>query len=605
MNQVTGVIPMNTRYVRVRYGSWKRMLILFLVMICGSCLLSRATAQSSVGLRVTSPKADSTVVADSLIYFRGMADPSTTLFLNGMEVPVYRTGVFAAPMQLEEGLNEFQVRQVLSRDTILRKRIVVVYEEPAPPQPTRGFAIESVRILQAGDVWLQPGDLLQVEMKATAGMEATFYNNIPLFEVDPAEVGVAGIYRGEYKVQSSDDLTDFRVPFRLRDNSSGKTTTATSSQRLTVLNQPYTLTGITTAANVPLYYALGADRLGGAKMGELDSLVKLDISGRMGDMYRVRLSDQTQAYIPVSQVLVQKGANFRPYSLTGSWMVNADSTYDFVQIALDERLPYTHVVQQDPTRIVVDIYGAASNSNWMTQKEGLRAIRNVWYEQVNKEVFRVFIELKEKQLWGYRVGYEGNRLFVRVKPQPDTLSLRSLTIAVDAGHDSRNAGAAGMVAGATEHKLTLAMALKLRDALEAAGATVLMSRTSDRPVSNASRLSRFRQSDADLLISIHCNSSVNPMVQGVSTYYRHQAYRPLSEHIRKEMLKLGLADFGNVGGFNFFLNYPTELPTVLVEVGFLSNPADEERLLDGTFQDGVAERIVAGVEAFLHESAEP
>src|SRR5690606_37598575 len=118
------------------------------------------------------------------------------------------------------------------------KRLVVVYRPPAPPKPTAGFAIESVRILPAGDVWLQPGDLLQVEMKATPGMAATFYNDIPLFEADPAEVGVAGIYRGEYRVQSSDDLTDLQVPFYLRDKSSGKTTTTRSSQRLTVLNQP-------------------------------------------------------------------------------------------------------------------------------------------------------------------------------------------------------------------------------------------------------------------------------------------------------------------------------------------------------------------------------
>lgn len=129
-----------------------------------------------------------------------------------------------------------------------------------------------------------------------------------------------------------------------------------------------------------------------------------------------------------------------------------------------------------------------------------------------------------------------------------------------------------------------------------------MTRTRDQYVRNSYRLQRFRQSDADLLISIHCNSSRNPMVEGVSTYYRHQAYRPLSQHILAEMRKLGLADFGNVGGFNFTLNAPTELPNVLVEVGFLSNPADEERLLDPAFHDEVAERIVEGVRGFLKEA---
>lgn len=558
-----------------------------------------AQGQQKSRLNVISPVKDRSVIADTPAYFRGIADPSGALFLNGIEVPIYSTGVFAAPLELREGSNELLVWHVLGGDT-LRRRMVVVYEKPAPSQQTQGFAIESMRILPGGDLWLQPGDPLQVEMKATPGMDASFYNGAPLFEVDTAEAGVAGIYRGEYIINASDNLADMPVSFLLRDKATQTTITAKSDQRVTVLNQSHVLTGLTTS-EAPLYYGLGADRLGGAKMGYLDSLVKLEVTGRMNNMYRVRLSSQAQAYIPVNSLRLQRGAHFRPYSLTGSWSVTTDSTYDFVRIGLAERLPYTHVVQHHPTRIVVDIYGAVSNSNWITQKEGLLAIENVWYEQVSKDVFRVFIELKEEQLWGYQVGYEGNRLVVRVKPQPRTLGLRGLTVAVDAGHGGSNSGAAGMT-GAVEKTLNLAIALKLKDVLEAAGSNVIMTRTRDQSVRNSYRLQRFRQSDADLLISIHCNSSRNPMVQGVSTYYRHQAYRPLSRHILAEMRKLGLADFGNVGGFNFTLNAPTELPNVLVEVGFLSNPADEERLLDPAFHDEVAERIVEGVRGFLKEA---
>ncbi len=561
--------------------------------------LSTAFGQQKKRLNVMSPIKDSAVVADTPVYFRGIADPSGALFLNGNEVPIYSTGVFAAPLHLQVGANELQVWHVSGADT-LRKRMVVVYERPQPPQPTAGFSIEHVRILPEGDVWLQPGDALQVEMKATPGMEATFYNGAPLFEADTAETGVAGIYRGEYIVKPSDSLKAQPVLFYLRDGATDKAVSLASSQRVTVLNQPHVLTGLTATGQAPLYYGLGADRLGGAKMGDLDSLVKLEVTGRMNNMYRVRLSEQTQAYIPVNSLRLQQGAHFRPYSLTGSWSVTSDGTYDFVRIGLGERLPYAHIVQQHPTRIVVDIYGAVSNSNWITQKEGLVAIENVWYEQVSKEIFRVFIELKERQLWGYRVGYEGNRLVIRVKPRPEMLDLRGLTVAVDAGHGGSNRGAAGMT-GVLEKDLNLAMSMKLKGALERAGSTVIMTRTRDQSVSNGYRLSKFRQSEADLLISIHCNSSRNPLVQGVSTYYRHHAYRSLSQHILVEMRKLGLADFGNVGGFNFILNVPTEFPTVLVEVGFLSNPADEERLLDPQFHGEVAERIVDGVKGFLAE----
>ncbi|WP_353126613.1 N-acetylmuramoyl-L-alanine amidase [Parapedobacter pyrenivorans] len=580
---------------------WKLYLLSFCLVSAFdvSFCLPVALGQQHPRLKVVSPAADSSLVADTVAYFRGKADPTGTLFLNGEEVPVYGTGVFAAPMYLRTGVNEFLVQHVVDADT-LHKRIVVMYEKPAPLQPTAGFSIEYARVLPAGDIWLQTGDLLQVEMKSTPGMVASFYKDVPLFEMDTADTHVAGIYRGEYTIQPSDTLADLPIPFYLHDGATEKNVMAESRQRITILNQSHVLTGLTTAGQVPLYYGLGADRLGGAKMGELDSLVKLEVTGKMNDMYRVRLADQVQAYIPVNRLRLQKGAHFRPYSLTGSWSVYSDSTADFVRIGLNERLPYTHLVQHEPTRIVLDIYGAVSNSNWITQKEGLVAIRNVWYEQHSKSIFRVYIELKEKQLWGYEVGYQGNQLVIRVKPQPETLDLRGLTVAVDAGHGGSNRGAVGMT-GVLEKDLNLAMALKLKAALERAGSTVIMTRDRDQSVNNGHRLKRFQRQDPDLLISIHCNSAGNPMVQGVSTYYRYHAYRPLSQHILTEMRQLDLADFGNVGGFNFTLNSPTEFPSVLVEVGFLSNPADEERLLDRQFHGDVAERIVDGVKGFLRE----
>ncbi|SEL54983.1 N-acetylmuramoyl-L-alanine amidase [Parapedobacter koreensis] len=553
-------------------------------------------AQPVPRLKVAFPTSDSTIVAEGTVYFKGRADTTGTLFLNGDAVKIYSTGIFVSPLHLVEGINELQIDHVIESDT-LHKRMVVVYKKPLPPQPTTGFAIEYVRLSAAGDLWLQPGDLLQVEMKASPGMSATFYKDIPLFEVDTAETQVAGIYRGEYIIQSSDSLLDQHIQFSLFDESR-KTVSTNSRQRVRVLNQPYALTGLTTANDVPLFYGLGADRLGGAKMGYLDSLVKLEITGKMNDMYRVRLSEHVQAYVPVNLVRLQQGAHFRPYSLTGSWTVSSDSTNDFVRIGLSERLPYTAAVQQEPTRIVVDIYGAVSNSNWITQKDGLIAIENVWYEQVSKDVFRVYIETKKPQLWGYEVRYSGTQLVIRVKSQPTTLDLRRLRVAVDAGHGGSNVGAVGMT-GVLEKDLNLSMALKLKSALERAGTTVIMTREADKSVNNGDRLKWLNAQHPDLLISIHCNASVNPLVQGTSTYYRHQAYRSLSKHILAKMRKLELADFGNVGGFNFMLNSPTEFPSALVEVAFLSNPADEERLLNTGFHDEVAERIVDGLLEFL------
>jgi N-acetylmuramoyl-L-alanine amidase len=65
------------------------------------------------------------------------------------------------------------------------------------------------------------------------------------------------------------------------------------------------------------------------------------------------------------------------------------------------------------------------------------------------------------------------------------------------------------------------------------------------------------------------------------------------------MLQLGLKEYGNIGAFNFMLNSPTEYPNALVETLFLSNPAEEELILDPVFQQKMADKIVAGVKDFL------
>ena len=132
------------------------------------------------------------------------------------------------------------------------------------------------------------------------------------------------------------------------------------------------------------------------------------------------------------------------------------------------------------------------------------------------------------------------------------------------------------------------------------GAKVLMTRTTETFVDNKDRILLYRDSLPDLLVSIHLNSSADPVhVGGTSTYYRHIGFRKLSEDIYKRMLQLGLKEWGNTGSFNFMLNSPTEYPNALVEMLFLSNPEEEAMILNDEFQQQVADKIVAGIKDFL------
>ncbi|OUJ76345.1 hypothetical protein BXP70_01880 [Hymenobacter crusticola] len=377
--------------------------------------------------------------------------------------------------------------------------------------------------------------------------------------------------------------------------------TATTRNTVRFLTPDVPQLAVTKGTLAYLNYGLGEDRLGGAKLGYLDSLVVLHLTGRVGNLYRVQLAATQTAWVPQEVVRLLPPGGFIPSSLTGSWSVYGDSLYDYVQVPLDARLPYRSQLLTEPTRLVVDVFGATSNTNWITQRDGLQALGDVHYEQTAPDVFRLVLQLRHEQAWGYRIGYKGNTLAIKIKRPPEKLRLRGLTVAVDAGHGGTNVGATGAT-GAHEKDITLAIAQRLRQELTQRGAHVVMTRETETTVDNGDRVLRLRQLNPDLLVSIHVNSTGSPSVQGTSTYYRYLAFRPLSVALYEAMRRTGLKGFGNVGSFNFGLNGPTEYPNALVETAFISNAEDEKRLIDPQFQQQVAEQLTKGVEEFLRRT---
>jgi N-acetylmuramoyl-L-alanine amidase len=355
-----------------------------------------------------------------------------------------------------------------------------------------------------------------------------------------------------------------------------------------------------TAGALPyLEYGPGDDRLGGAKMTYLDTSIVVKVIDSIQSDYKVQLSSGHFAYLPKSAFRYDTAFRSRPYYLSSSWKVWGDEKYDYVTVGLPEKLPYRSIQQINPSRLVVDIFGATSNTNWITQLKTTKEISNVWYEQLEDDVLRIFIDLKNTKHWGHSISYKGNILQIKIRQQPSSLKLKDLKIAIDAGHGGSNSGAKGTKTGILEKDYTLKIAKQLEKYLKGKKADVYMVRTSDTDVNMIDRTSLLRQQEPDLLISIHLNSSGNKSVKGVSTYYRYIGFRPLSQHILDELLKTGLNNFGNIGAFNFSLSGPTEYPNCLVEVAFLSNEEDEKKIMDEKFQKKVAKRIGKGIRSWL------
>ncbi|MBE7178841.1 MAG: N-acetylmuramoyl-L-alanine amidase, partial [Mucilaginibacter polytrichastri] len=437
--------------------------------------------------------------------------------------------------------------------------------------------IDSVRLVPDADRWVKAGDELRIEMFGAPGQKAFFLDDQPLAEVSP------GIYRGRYIVRQDDLFHD--EPVEAYVHSGDNIVSRETGAKVRYLAND--TSALSAKKRTSLYYGLGDDRLGGAKMGTIDSAIRLRICGKVGDMYQTRLAADRTAWLAEEDIRFDGQTFDAEPALSGSWMIKSEGKYDVLKLSLPQRRPYISFTEIDPATITIDLFNVNSNTNWITQRGTMPAISNSWYEQPSEGVLRVHLRLAANQLWGYRIGYEGNTLVVRVKHAPEKLQLSDLKIVLDAGHGGTNLGAKG-ASGQLEKNITLQIVQKLGKQFERAGAQVFYTRKEDVTLDMPTRIDIAEAADPDLMISIHCNSSGNKTVQGTSTYYKHVAFKPLSQYIQNEDLKLGLADFGNVGSFNFSLNSPTAFPNVLVETAFISNTTDEQKLLDEKFQQSLA-----------------
>jgi N-acetylmuramoyl-L-alanine amidase len=570
----------------------KYIIFIALFFICGAAI---SQTPEKPFIKLVEPLKEKNNVTSSRNFLVGSTCKTCAMVMNGKPVYVYPTGAFAIEVNLVPGDTVINLAAGISENSRTAKSISYHYTLPPPPDTVKTLDIASIQTFPEGNLMLQPGDKIKFRVKALTRCTVVAGKNIPLYEMPAA---MPGIYQGEYTIKETDNFLMTKLPVTITD-SAGNTITKETSNTVSMFSAVNPTIAVTKGRLAHLLFGLGEDRLGGAKIGYLDSMVLLNVVGKVGTKYKVQLSKYHTAFIDDDVVQFLPKGNFTPESLTNNFRTYGDSLYDYVTVGLSARLPYQSLQLIDPSKIVVDIFGATNNTNWITQLENVKEIKNVYYEQVEDEVFRITIELKHAQHWGHQVYYKGNMLMIKIKRQPENLSLNNLTIAVDAGHGGTNTGAGGPT-GSSEKMLTLSVALKLRNTLQQLGAKVIMTRTTEKFVDNKERILFYRDSTPDLLISIHLNSAADPIrVSGTSTYYRYIGFRNLSHDIYKRMLELGLKEYGNTGSFNFMLNSPTEYPNALVETLFISNPEDEMKILNPDFQQQIADKIILGIKDFL------
>ncbi len=178
--------------------------------------------------------------------------------------------------------------------------------------------------------------------------------------------------------------------------------------------------------------------------------------------------------------------------------------------------------------------------------------------------------------------------------------LKGKTIVVDAGHGGHDGGAVGTTYGTLEKVLNLNVAKTVSAKLESAGAKVVMTRSDNQYISLPYRVYLSHAHNADAFISVHFNSSIFPSARGINSfYYSKEKDRPLASSMQDELVRqTGLSNRGVEFG-NFQVLRSNRQPSVLLELGFLSNSQEEHYVRTSAYIDKAGHAIYRGLAKYF------
>lgn len=206
--------------------------------------------------------------------------------------------------------------------------------------------------------------------------------------------------------------------------------------------------------------------------------------------------------------------------------------------------------------------------------------------------------------------FAGDKVRTYVSVQQE--NVRRNLVVLDPGHGGRDPGKVG-AQGEQEKDINLAISLKVKERLEKDGMEVVMTREkdvmlADEDASNKkledlnNRIRIINERQPAVAVSIHQNSYSDASVKGAQVFYftHSDKGKQAAEAMQKELLEFDQENTRKIkANDTYYLLKKTEVPTVIVECGFLSCPEEAALLTDEAYQKKLAEAIAKGIESWV------
>jgi N-acetylmuramoyl-L-alanine amidase len=591
------------------------------------------------------PPSDAVVqVRDSSFLLGSLGSGDARLTINGQPVHVWPNGAWLAYLPFpSESLAEFRLEARNATDSASLLYIVHrAVKETAPPPGARVW-VDSLSLTPRGKVWVRREEYLPIAVRASEGAEVKLRLSdgtiVPLTpQPRRGEIPEGLRVFGGGAADSSWERDRYVGVLRGRAVGPDPGPVLPASGYVLPCGMPgdtswatvEVIAGIDTArARWPLQVALldtlpmvaeleddtaqtgtadgttvGRALPGGTYAWFFPTGTRAEVVGRVNGDLHLRLSGSAEAWIPAADALPLLGGTAPRAGVVGSVTLAPDSAFVRLRVPVSQRLPFR--VLEGARWLAIRFYGAAGDVNWMRYGATDSLVHTMRWEQNAPDEVTLTLDLS-RPVWGYRTRWDGNDLLLDVR-RPPVLDpghpLSGRLIAVDPGHPP--GGATGPT-GLREADANLAVSLELQRLLQAAGARVLMTRTSDSAVDLTPRVAMAERAGADVLVSIHNNAlpdGVNPFTNnGSSVYYNHPRSVPLAGAIQSALVRrLGLRDLG-IGRGDLALVRGTWMPSVLTEGLFMMLPDQESALRTPAGQRLYARAVLEGLRKFLDDLA--
>lgn len=256
---------------------------------------------------------------------------------------------------------------------------------------------------------------------------------------------------------------------------------------------------------------------------------------------------------------------------------------------------------QEPERVVVDMTPAIlamETRQVMVDHPWIKGVRFSQYHR-SPSVVRAVVDLKQPATAALQTSTALVKLVL--KEARATPLNQQMKIMVDAGHGGADPGAISPW-GLKEKDVNLDIALRLADLLRSEGFEVMTTRDEDKTVELYSRPEQANQAGVHIFVSVHSNSlPQRSSKRGTEVYYHHEISRPLAEEVLKALVEITGQPDGGVRQRGFVVVKYTAMPSILVELAYLTNKEDEGLLREESFRQLSAQAIATGILRYLEK----